>query len=78
MSQPSWRTSRTFDTQKTTRMTNYHYEGLPGTLARPVESLTRQIDAEGFSQAMNYALDFLEISTQYVSCYLFVLLPIVR
>lgn len=61
-------------TQKTTRMTNYHYEGLPGTLARPVESLTRQIDAEGFSQAMNYALDFLEISTQYVSCYLFVLL----
>ena len=55
-------------------MTNYHYEGLPGTLARPVESLTRQIDAEGFSQAMNYALDFLEISTQYVSCYLFVLL----
>ena len=47
---------------------------LPSTLAKPIASLQREVEKENFSAGMNYALDFLEISVQYVGCCLFVLL----
>lgn len=47
---------------------------LPLALSKPVESLMREVEKENFSAGMNYALDFLEISVQYVSCILFVML----
>ena len=47
---------------------------LPSTLSKPVASLMREVEKGNFSAGMNYALDFLEISVQFVSCCLFVLL----
>ena len=47
---------------------------LPPTLSKPVASLMREVEKGNFSAGMNYALDFLEISVQFVSCCLFVLL----
>lgn len=44
---------------------------LPFTLSAPVKALAAQVDKGDFSLGMNYALDFLEISIQFVSCYLF-------
>ena len=48
--------------------------GLPSTLSKPIASLMREVEKDNFSAGMNYALDFLEISVQFVSCCLFVLL----
>lgn len=45
---------------------------LPYTLAKPVERLFGHIAAGEYGKAMNYALDFVEISTQYVSMLLLV------
>ena len=44
-----------------------HYENLPFTLAHPLEQYEVQKAAGNYSKAMNYALDFFEISTQYLS-----------
>ncbi len=44
---------------------------LPATMAMPVASLVEQIEKENYSLAMNHAIDFLEISVQYLSCLLF-------
>ena len=45
---------------------------LPYTLASPIEQLAMHIKSNNYGRAMNCALDFFEISTQYLSCYLFV------
>ena len=47
-------------------------ESLPYTLAAPVKRLFEHVAANEFGKAMNYALDFVEISTQYVSMLLLV------
>ncbi len=44
---------------------------LPGTMGMPIASLAEQIAKENYALAMNYAMDFLEISVQYLSCFLF-------
>ncbi len=46
-------------------------ELLPATMSMPVVALMEQIGRENYALAMNYAIDFLEISVQYVSCCLF-------
>ncbi len=46
-------------------------ESLPETMSMPVAALMEQIGKENYALAMNYALDFLEIGVQYVSCRLF-------
>ncbi len=43
---------------------------LPYTLAAPVKRMFDHISANEYSKAMNYALDFIEISTQYISAIL--------
>ena len=43
------------------------YLGLPFTLSHPLEQYEAQKAAGSYSKAMNYALDFFEISTQYLS-----------
>ena len=43
------------------------YEQLPFTLAHPLAQYEAQKAAGNYSKAMNYALDFFEISTQYLS-----------
>ena len=45
---------------------------LPYTLAAPVKQMFDHIAANEFSKAMNYALDFVEISAQYISSLLLV------
>lgn len=47
---------------------------LPSPLAKPVASLAREVEKGNFSAAMNYSLDFLEISIQFVTCCLFTML----
>lgn len=49
-------------------------EKLPSTLSKPVAALRSSVEKDNFSSGMNYALDFLEITVQYVSCYIFILL----
>lgn len=49
-------------------------EKLPYTLATPVMQICKQVNEKNYGKAMNYALDFFEISTQYLSCLLFVLI----
>ncbi len=44
---------------------------LPSTMSMPVASLIEQIGKENYALAMNHAIDFLEISVQYISCCLF-------
>ena len=50
-------------------------KNLPITLSHPLEQYARQREAHVYSKAMNYALDFFEISAQYLSI---VLLGLVR
>lgn len=45
---------------------------LPYTLAAPVKQMFDHIAANEFSKAMNYALDFVEMSAQYISSLLLV------
>lgn len=45
---------------------------LPYTLATPMEQICQHIRAKNYGKAMNYALDFFEISTQYLSCLLLI------
>ncbi len=47
------------------------WKELPSTMSMPVASLIEQIEKENYALAMNYAIDFLEISVQYISCCLF-------
>lgn len=47
---------------------------LPFTLAYPISQLYKQLDKDNYGKAMNYALDFFEISVQYTSIILFVTL----
>ena len=47
-------------------------EALPYTLAAPIKRLFDHIAANEYGKAMNYALDFIEISTQYISILLLV------
>ena len=47
-------------------------EQLPYTLAAPVKRLFDHVAAAEYGKAMNYALDFVEISTQYISALLLV------
>ena len=56
------------------RLAEQSVSRLPSTLSKPVASLIREVEKENFSAGMNYALDFLEISVQFASCCLFVLL----
>ena len=44
-----------------------NYRNYPFTLAHPLEQYEAQKAAGNYSKAMNYALDFFEISTQYLS-----------
>ena len=44
-----------------------NYANFPFTLAHPLEQYEAQKAAGNYSKAMNYALDFFEISTQYLS-----------
>ena len=44
-----------------------NYQNFPFTLAHPLEQYESQKAAGVYSKAMNYALDFFEISTQYLS-----------
>ena len=45
-------------------------DALPYTLAAPVKRLFDHVAAGEYGKAMNYALDFVEISVQYISMYL--------
>ena len=45
---------------------------LPYTLAAPIKQLAVQLKTGNYGRAMNCALDFFEISAQYLSCYLFI------
>lgn len=45
---------------------------LPFTLSFPINKLALEIEKENYGRAMNYALDFFEISTQYLSCILLI------
>ncbi len=47
---------------------------LPPSLSMPIKGLVESIESENYGLAMNFSIDFLEISIQYVSCYLFRLL----
>ncbi len=47
---------------------------LPPSLSMPIAGWMEAIEKENFALAMNFSIDFLEISIQYVSCYLFCLL----
>ena len=47
-------------------------DALPYTLAAPVKRLFDHVAANEFGKAMNYALDFVEISVQYMSMVLLV------
>lgn len=46
-------------------------EQLPYTLSAPLTQICCQINKKNYGKAMNYMLDFFEISTQYLSCILF-------
>ncbi len=62
------------ENEQYSRLVSQSMERLPSTLSKPIASLSREVERENFSAGMNYALDFLEISVQFVSCCLFVLL----
>lgn len=47
-------------------------DSLPYTLAAPVNKMFRHIACQEYGKAMNYALDFVEISSQYISSLLLV------
>ncbi len=49
----------------------WNLQGLPVTIVSPVVGLVDNAGKENYALAMNYAIDFLEISVQYVSCCLF-------
>ncbi len=46
-------------------------ERLPYTLSAPIAQIYRHIEEKNYGRAMNYMLDFFEVSTQYLSCVLF-------
>ena len=41
---------------------------LPFTLASPIEKFVRHVEKEDYGRAMNCAIDFFEMSVQYLSC----------
>jgi len=43
---------------------------LPFTLSSPIENFVKYVEKEDYGRAMNYAIDFFEIATQYLSCIL--------
>jgi len=47
---------------------------LPFTLSAPVEKFTQHVNKEDYGRAMNCAIDFFEISVQYLSCMLIALI----
>jgi hypothetical protein len=47
---------------------------LPFTLSSPIEKFVRYVEKEDYGRAMNYAIDFFEISVQYLSCILIALI----
>lgn len=47
---------------------------LPFTLACPIDKAASEVRLKNYGRAMNYTLDFFEISVQYLSCLLFALL----
>lgn len=51
-----------------------HINNLPYTLSNPVFKATEKIKSENYGAAMNYVLDFFEISVQYSSIILFSIL----
>ena len=46
---------------------------LPFTLSAPIEKLAKHVEKENYGSAMNHALDFFEITVQYLSCVLIAL-----
>jgi len=49
------------------KFTFMNYANFPFTLAHPLEQYEAQKSVGNYSKAMNYALDFFEISTQYIT-----------
>ena len=47
---------------------------LPYTLSSPIEKFTQYVKKEDYGRAMNSAIDFFEISVQYLSCILIALI----
>ena len=47
---------------------------LPFTLSSPIEKFLRHIEKKDYGRAMNLAIDFFEISVQYLSCILIALI----
>ena len=54
------------------RLIQSSIDQLPYTLASPIKQLHTQLKTGNYGQGMNSALDFFEISVQYLSCYLFI------
>lgn len=64
---------REYSEQEKTELDNIVYSSvnkLPFTLSAPIEKLADQVEKGNYGRAMNYALDFFEISIQYISCLL--------
>lgn len=60
--------------EKFDRLLAASIERLPFTLASPVGKAAAEVRRRNYGRAMNYSLDFFEISVQYLSCLLFALL----
>lgn len=58
--------------EENNRLVKSSIENLPYTLALPIKQLAIQIESGNYGKGMNYALDFFEVSMQYLSCYLFI------
>lgn len=58
--------------QANVALINNSTENLPYTFAYPISKLYKEIECNNYGKGMNYALDFFEISVQYLSCVLLV------
>lgn len=58
--------------QRTDLLVDKSIEALPYTLAAPIKRMFDHTAANEYGKAMNYALDFVEMSTQYISVVLLV------
>jgi len=62
------------DKNKLDHLLQSSIDKLPCTLSLPIEKFIQHVGKEDYWRAMNYALDFFEISVQYLSCILIALI----
>ena len=55
-------------------LVNISVNKLPFTLSSPIEKLAKQMEKGNYGLAMNHAIDFFEITVQYLSCALIALI----